>query len=422
MIGSSIFILWQFCILYILSLYLSIIIIPKNTSYNFKNKNLSSSKREYSTSSKDLPNLDGIGNTEPIVFESLEEACGKIKSKYQGVSGVYKLTNKNNKSRFYIGSSANLARRMDEYYSITKNLRTPHSASEIEIYKTSASDWSLEFIYITSPSLSLVYEQYAIVKFNSTINVYRKVTPRVDSQWGNNLDHAIFVTERLLSYFDKYSEGFIRLSIFLQVFKTANKFKYEEEDIGNKFSSFLVFVYDIKTKNTNPIVYSSINKALKALQISHSSLLNHVNNNYLFNSQFIIAFEPINEDEFKNYSLKPAGDNQLRKQVTVYNQINEVVIVFKSGREMARYYNIDLKVARAGITKGEFRDFWLIVNEIPFRKSIYVFDSNTLELITQLDSTSNAMKYAKISFYTLKKLIENGNSYQGKIYSYKDKI
>ena len=50
------------------------------------------------------------------------------KYKYLGVSGVYKLTNKNNLNRFYIGSANNLARRIEEYNKLTKNLRTPQSS------------------------------------------------------------------------------------------------------------------------------------------------------------------------------------------------------------------------------------------------------------------------------------------------------
>ena len=42
------------------------------------------------------------------------------------------------------------------------------------------------------------------------------------------------------------------------------------------------------------------------------------------------------------------------------------------GREMARYFNIDGKVARAAIAKGEFQDFLLIVKEISFRHRVYV--------------------------------------------------
>ena len=99
-------------------------------------------KRSYSTSSvnKEISEIGNIDNNESIKFDSLQEACEQIKFKYLGVSGVYKLTSKNNPDRFYIGSSNNLARRMEEYNKLTKCLRNPHSASELEISKTSALD------------------------------------------------------------------------------------------------------------------------------------------------------------------------------------------------------------------------------------------------------------------------------------------
>ena len=87
--------------------------------------------RQYSTliPSGNNSNPDDINNNKPIKFDSLEQACEQIKYSYIGVSGVYKLTNINDLSRFYIGSSNNLARRMEEYNLFTKGLRTPHSAS-----------------------------------------------------------------------------------------------------------------------------------------------------------------------------------------------------------------------------------------------------------------------------------------------------
>jgi len=80
---------------------------------------------------------------------------------------------------------------------------------------------------------------------------------------------------------------------------------------------------------------------------------------------------------------------------------------------MGKYFKIDGKVVRAALTKGEFQDFLLIIKEISNRKTVYVFDSDTLELIVELTGISKAMKYAKVSFYTLKILIENRNSYNG---------
>ncbi len=376
-------------------------------------------KRNYSTINNSNLSNYGIDN-KPIIFDSLEQGCEEIKYKYIGVSGVYKLTNKNDISRFYIGSSNNLARRMEEYNKLTKGLRNPHSLGELEISKTPAREWSLEFIYITAPQLSLVYEQYAIIQFKPTINSYLKVIPRINPQWGNKLDHAIFVIEKLLSLFTVGSEGYNRLDVFLKVFKRANNLNFQEE--YSKYYCFLVFLYDINSPNKEPIIYSSINKALKGLQISYSTLLDYTKNNYIFKSKYILSFEPIIVDDFIKYTVKPTGDNQLRKHIIVYNWDNEIVTEFKSGREMASYFRIDGKVARAAIAKGEFQDFLLVVKEISYRKTIYVFDSNTHELIDKLNSTSKALKYAKVNFYTLKSLIENGNSYLGKIYSYKDKL
>lgn len=379
------------------------------------------SSRFYSTNTvnKSLSEIDII-NSESIKFDSLEQACEEIKFKYLGISGVYKLTNVKDPSRFYIGSSNNLARRMEEYLKLTKDLRKPRSSSELEISKYSALDWSLEFIYLTAPQTSLVYEQYAIIKFKPTINNYLNVIPKVNPQWGKSLDNAILEIENLLSLFDIGSEGYNRFNIFLQTFKIANNLDYSLEDVDGKYYCFLIFVYDINDPNKHPLVYSSINRALKGLQISHSTLLDYVNNKYIYNSSFILSFEPV--ESFNEYREKLVGDNQLRKHITVYNQDNEIVTEFKSGREMARYFQIDGKVARAAITKGEYQDFLLISREVSNRKLIYVFDSNTKELKETINGLSKALKYAKVNYYTLKSLIENGNSLGGKIYSYKDKL
>lgn len=398
-----------------------------NLSLQVQNLATITSKRSYSTNSTngatDLCEVDNIDNNQSIKFDSLQQACEEIKFKYLGVSGVYKLTSKNNSSRFYIGSSNNLARRMEEYNKLTKELRNPHSSSELEISKTSALDWILEFIYITTPQTSLVFEQYAIIKFKPTINSNYKVIPRVNPQWGN-LDNAINTVEKLLSLFSNDSEVYNRLAVFLKILKTANSITYRSEDLDSKYYCFLIFAYDINSASADkdPIVYSSINKALKGLQISHSTLLNYISNKYLYKSSIILSFEPLLVENFSEYQEKPAGDNQLRKLIVVYNRDNEVIMEFKSGREMANYFKIDGKVARAAIAQGEYQDFLLIFREVSNRKTIYVFDNNSHELIAELKSVTKALKYAKVNYYTLKSLIENGNSYNGKIYSYKDKL
>jgi hypothetical protein len=236
------------------------------------------------------------------------------------------------------------------------------------------------------------------------------------------LDNAIVIIKKLLSLFPGGSEGYNRLSVFLSVFNVCTNISYTAEDLENKYYCFLVFAYDINSPNKNPIIYSSINRALKGLQISHSTLLDYINNKYLYKSDIVLSFEPLLEKNFSGYQEKPTGDPQLRMHIEVFNQDNELIIEFKSGREMARYFQIDGRVARAAISKGEYQDFLLVSKKVSNRKPIYVFDSNSHELLEELKGTAKALKYAKVNFYTLKSLIGSGNSHNGKIYSYKDKL
>jgi len=382
-------------------------------------------QRFYSTNNKNsnkLLEVWNLENKESIIFDSLEQAYEQVKFKFLGVSGVYKLTYKLEPSRFYIGSSNNLARRIAEYYQLTKGLRNPQSSSELEISKISALDLALEFIYITTPQTSLLFEQFSIIKFKPTINKNNKVTPRINPHWGN-LDDAIITTKNLLSLYPEGSESYNLILVFLTFFETANNLNYTSEDLDNKYYYFLVYAYDLNSlKNKTPVIYSSVNRALKGLQISHSTLLNYIKNKYLFKSSIVLSFEPLFENDFLEYQEKPAGDNQMRKHIEVFNQDNELLIEFKSGREMAKYFNIDGKVARAAIARGVYQDFLLIYKEVSNRKIIYVFDSNSHELLDKLIGIAKALKYAKVNFYTLKNLIDSGNSYKGKIYSYKDKL
>ena len=65
--------------------------------------------------------------------------------------------------------------------------------------------------------------------------------------------------------------------------------------------------------------------------MSYSTLLDFIENKYIYNSNFILSFEPIAIDTFGEYTEKQAFDNQLRKHITVYNLDNEIVTEFKSG-------------------------------------------------------------------------------------------
>jgi hypothetical protein len=74
----------------------------------------------------------------PHGYSSLQAGLSKITKELTGVPGVYLLINSLDPSRFYIGSTVNLGRRLTEYHNLTTGTRTPVSSSEAEIAQTSA--------------------------------------------------------------------------------------------------------------------------------------------------------------------------------------------------------------------------------------------------------------------------------------------
>ena len=76
----------------------------------------------------------------PFGYLSLEQGLSSITATLMGVPGVYMLVNTLNPTRYYIGSSVNLGRRLTEYRNLTTGTRTPVSRSEQEIAGNSANN------------------------------------------------------------------------------------------------------------------------------------------------------------------------------------------------------------------------------------------------------------------------------------------
>ncbi len=401
-----------------------------NTSRLYSNYSRSKiNKTAFASAIADTVN---IFENEVITFDSLELGLETIKITMSGVPGIYLLRNTEKPERFYIGSTINLARRLQEYVLLTNGGRKPKSVSEVEISKTPSTKWNLVILNLSIPQLTLVNEQFALIILKPTINRTLNVIPRINPQW-KDLDIAII---KIKEYLDLFSSSgydhttntlaFVRFTKFLKAYSIAKDYNLNLDNKTDGFSadkhySNLIFVYDKDLPNNQPVVYSSINKALKSLGISYGRLLECDTNKYIFKKKFILSFEPLFPDNFKDYKIKPKGDNQLRKFVILFNNEGESLFEFNSEREMARHFNIDAKLVRTAIAKGEYLHYTLVSKLEPFRKDIFVFDSNTLELITKLKSITIAMSYAKVSFYTLKYLLETNKPHNGKYYSYSEK-
>ena len=83
-------------------------------------------------------------------------------------------------SKYYIGSSVNLGRRLEEYYNLTLNIRAPGSRSEAEFAAMSADNISVMILDLAIPSQVRLLEQLAILNFLPTINRSYHVDPLVD--------------------------------------------------------------------------------------------------------------------------------------------------------------------------------------------------------------------------------------------------
>ena len=378
-------------------------------------KNSSSKPEKLITSSVGSGNNINLDNC-PIIFDSLEVGYNQIKLSFLGVGGVYMLINKKDPQR---GSSVNLARRTQEYIHLIKGIRQPNSISQEEIKKTAASNWILIILVICTPQLSLVHEQLALIIWKPTINRYFSVVPRINPQW-SDIDTAIIHIKEFLFLFEQDSFGFNRFQKFLTAYTIAKELKSDPKFLQEKHFSNLVFVYNKRFPEKDPIVYSSINKALKSLLISHSTLMDCVINQYILRDNLVLSFEPFTQESLVLFTNKPIADNQLRKEVIVFNEENELAYVFKSGREMARHLKIDGKVARAAILEGTYQNFTLIAKAISNRQEVLVLSSETFELVTELKSITVAMKYAKVNFYTMKILLETNKPHFGKIFKYKN--
>ena len=143
-----------------------------------------------------------------------------------------------------------------------------------------------------------------------------------------------------------------------------------------------------------------------------------ITNKYFYKDNIRLSFEPLSPEDFTDYTYKPSGDNQLRKTVIVFNDELEPVFEFNSAREMDRHFKVDGKIVRTAISKGAYQDYTIVSKPVSFRKEVFVFDSDTLKLITNLKSITAAMNYAKVNFYTMKNLLDTNLPHKSKIYSY----
>ena len=166
---------------------------------------------------------------------------------------------------------------------------------------------------------------------------------------------------------DCVARGKERFEVFLNAYEIAIKYLnnnlagQNEPETDIKGSNVLLqtdanyydnLVFVSRTRNnyfnplSKPIVYSSINKALKALTISQGSLMASVTNKYIFKNELVISFEFLDTKNILSYTNKPASDNQLRQKILLFNDKNEPVFEFNSLRKRERWLDFLMWILR----------------------------------------------------------------------------
>ncbi len=147
--------------------------------------------------------------------------------------------------------------------------------------------------------------------------------------------------------------------------------------------------------------------------------MDYIVNQYIFRNNLALSFEPLSPENFAAFSEKPVGDNQARREIIVFNENNEPVYEFKSGREMARYFGIVGKVASTAIS-GIYQNFTLVAKSVSYRQEILVFDRD-FRINNKIEKYNCRNEVCKGKLYTLKTLLETNKPHQplaGKIFKY----
>lgn len=252
-----------------------------------------------------------------------------------GVSGVYMIINTKDPSKFYIGSSVNLGRRIQEYLDIVLGQRASKTSFENILSTSETGDWAVIIIAFVQPSLVLVEEQLAICTFYPSLNVNYSV---LVNYWLPNFDltAAISLATEYQNMFEKGSENYIRFSRLILVYTNALSAKLQSDTTSMTGFNFgmPVFVYDWQTGGILSL-FSSTNTAVNTLHVSQDTISNSIRDLVVYTTQsgqqIVFSYSALTPEEVKGYLLK-ANITQTQFGVVLTNSLGVVVHEFNSLR------------------------------------------------------------------------------------------
>lgn len=341
-----------------------------------------------------------------------------------GVGGVYMLISNLNPSSFYIGSSIDLYRRINEYSNIANNTRSPHSRFENMLASSSTNDWTVMIMTYTAKHLVLVEEQLAICNYLPPLNRNHKI---IFNYWlpGFNLNEAIALAIEYQNLFEVNSISYDRFARLIECFKNVQSLKQvEDADLVTTNIGKPVFVYDHTTTEV-VAVYSSINRALKALNITQEALYTHMNRMFYYimpdGQKLVFSLIALTSLEIKNYIAEIKPLDQMEFQVTLTDQQGVIVATYPSLREFCLAHNIDLRKMRRmlpGLTV--FNGYNITITAKSRRIAVYSYDPDTQLRAGTYSSMTAAHATVNMRYGTFKKIVETNGIYNNILYSFSD--
>lgn len=316
-----------------------------------------------------------VEEIKPIkVYNNFKENKTKIKIDQKDKIGIYCLLNLIN-GNIYIGSSVNLAARLNNYLNNTflKNSKNNNMPIILALLKYGQENFAVLIVeYVNIRNLS-VRETYYITHLLPYYNVLKQGYSSI----GYKHTEA---TKKMLSELAKNrihsdnTKTLISKALVAENNPFYNKNHSMESKIRMIEANSIYSVYIYNSFKELLVIYPSVNTLAKLINSNHSSIVNYIKNKTLFRGDWYLKNLPLNiEDtplisnwnskEANNLILEINNNSNIKKAIFVYNKNYEFIQKF----EGVTHAQKELKINHDIIKK------YAILN-IPYKDYIFSYD------------------------------------------------
>ena len=316
-----------------------------------------------------------VAEIKPIkIYSNFKEDRQDIKKDQKDKTGVYCLINLIN-GNIYIGSSVNLAVRMNNYLSTTflknrKNSNMPIIKALLKYGQENFAVLIVEYVKIENLSARETYyithllPYYNVLKqgYSSIGYKHTEETKKLLSELAKNRTHS----DKTKTLISKALVG------------ENNPFYNKNHSMDTKLrmievnSTYSVYIYNSFKELL--VIFPSVNTLAKLIRSNHSSIVTCIKNNTLFRGEWYLSNLPFNiEDtplisnwdskESNNLILEITNNSHIKKAIFVYNNNYEFIRKFEGVTHAQRELNINHDIIKK----------YALLNS-PYKGYIFSFD------------------------------------------------